>query len=168
MKTFFRTLSVFLMVFWCTAVSMAAEDMTSLELFRLVNKTVIRSQEKLELMHKPNALSKLGSEIINGDVSGTLSYDAAMKGLGGRVIMLYKGYCDFSGGIVLTGDCNTTASMNMKGTMDGTVLITGPVTGAICYDNVRIVDGTVGGGYYLVSVNGGPYEKIDWKYALED
>ena len=60
--------------------------------FREYNKTVARSQEKLTLMHKPNDMDKLGSETIKADYTtrnnsapGTLSYNAAIAGLGAEI-----------------------------------------------------------------------------------
>ncbi len=165
-KNCMHVFAVVVAVLFCMA-SVVAEDISALDLFRMVDRAVIQAHSKMVLMNKKGALSKLGTEVSDGDVSGTLTYDARMKGLGGRVTMRYVHYCDSENGIILDGETNTTANISMKGTLDGTLYISGPVTGSINHDNVLIVDGDVGGGYYLVSVNGKPAEKIDWHYALE-
>jgi hypothetical protein len=129
---------------------------------REYNKTVKRSQNKLTLMHKSGTTSKLGSETISGDICGTLSYNASVQGLGGRVIMQYSGYADYyinsdsSLGyyFFLNGNTNTSASMDQSGSMDGTVICKGMYPGTIGYENVKIIGGAANGGYYVITPDG--------------
>ena len=124
------------------------------------NKTVKRSQAKLTLMHK-DGTNALGSESINGDIRGSLSYNASMAGLGARIIMRYTDYADYyisnnpDFGIyfLLNGESNTTANMSANGTMDGTTTadVSGMYPGYTKYDNLQIKGGGAGGGTYLVS-----------------
>ncbi|MBO4628883.1 MAG: fibronectin type III domain-containing protein [Treponema sp.] len=127
--------------------------------FREYNKTVKKSQTKLTLMHK-GSTDALGSESANGDISGTLSYNAKLDGLGARITMHYDNYAEYyvSGdanlGIyfLLTGDTNTSANMSANGSMDGTnrAALSGMYPGYAKYDKLEIKGGGAGGGYYIV------------------
>lgn len=130
--------------------------------FREYNKTIMSSQNKetgLKLMHK-DATAALGSETINGNCTGTCSYNASMQGLGARIIIYYDKYADFyinndpSAGyyFLLTGNTNTTANMSANGSMDGknTAGVEGMYPGYAIYDNVQIKGGAAAGGTYTV------------------
>lgn len=69
--------------------------LTTYQYVREYIKSTLNSQKKLTLMHKSAATDKLGSDNSNGDISGNLSYNASMQGLGGRVIMHYTNYADY-------------------------------------------------------------------------
>jgi len=122
--------------------------------FREYNKSIMKSQSKLTLMHKANDMDKLGSETINGDFGGTLSYKAAIAGLGAEITMHYQDYCDFEVNgkpyYVLTGNTDTTSNMSANGNMHEKVNCTGMYPGYAIYDNLQIKGGAAGGGYYLV------------------
>jgi len=126
--------------------------------FREYNKTIKKSQSKLSLMHKPNDMDKLGSETISGDFSGTLSYNAAIAGLGAEITMHYDNYCDFyiandsdfGKYYVITGNTDTTSNMSANGNMHGTVNVTGMYPGFADYGNLQIKGGAAGGGSYDV------------------
>lgn len=132
--------------------------LTAEQWFREYNKTSLKSQSKLTLMHKPNNLDKVGSETIKGDISGTLGYTAKVEGLGARITMPYTDYADFyvtgTNNEVyfrLNGDTNTTSNMSANGKMDGTVKCTGMYPGSAGYDAIEIKGGGAGGGYYVVT-----------------
>ena len=128
--------------------------------FREYNKTVKKSLGKLTLMHKSGDMDKLGQESVNGEISGSLSYNAKVEGTSGRVLMHYTNYADFYTGsdsnlgiyFLLNGDTNTSASMSKNGSMDGTNTadISGMYPGYAIYNNVAIKGGAAGGGYYVV------------------
>ena len=111
-------------------------------------------------MHKSNDMDKLGSETAKGDISGTLSYNAKIDGLGARILMHYTNYADFySAGnsaygvyFLINGDTNTSANMSANGNMDGTVTAanSGMYPGYAKYDKLEIKGGGAGGGYYIV------------------
>jgi len=139
---------------------------------REYSKTLRASHQKLTLMHKPSAMNKLGSEQIQGAISGTLSYDAKIERLvNGRVIMEYNRYAEFYfnndktlGPIfILSGNMNTTSSITLNGKMDGTVNISGMYPGRVFYDKVEIKNGAAGGGTYGVEPQGFPRMEMDWK-----
>ncbi|MDE6773034.1 MAG: fibronectin type III domain-containing protein [Treponemataceae bacterium] len=131
--------------------------LTADQWFREYNKTTVKSQTKLTLMHKPNNLDKVGSETISGDISGTLGYTAKVQGLGARITMPYVDYADFyvTGTqevyFKLNGNTNTTSDMSANGSMDGTVVCTGMYPGNAGYDAIEIKGGGAGGGYYAVT-----------------
>ena len=127
--------------------------------FREYNKTVKKSQDRLTLMHKAGT-GALGSESVNGGLSGSLSYKAEMAGLGARILMHYTNYSEFYIGgdeaegvyFLINGDTNTTANMSANGTMDGTNRAdkSGMYPGYAKYDKLEIKGGSAGGGYYIV------------------
>ncbi len=127
--------------------------------FREYNKTVLNSQSKLTLMHKANDMDKLGSETVKGTISGSLSYKAAIAGLGAEIKMPYTNYADFyinddpSLGVYfcINGNTDTTSNMSANGNMSGTVICTGMYPGTAGYDKLEIKNGAAGGGYYAVT-----------------
>ena len=135
-------------------------------------KTVESSQKKLTLMHKPNDLDKVGSETINGDISGSLSYTAKVEGLGARIVMPYTNYADSyisnnkDLGIyfLFDGNTNTTSNMSANGKMDGVVTCRGMYPGKVRYDNVEIKSGNAGGGYYGVIRDGIDSNEVNVDY----
>jgi hypothetical protein len=135
------------------------------------NKTMKAALKKLTYMHKPGSTEKLGTETKNGTLGGTIYYNAAIAGLGARIIIEVKDYAEFyiendaSRGqyFVLTGNSNTSANMSSNGTMDGTVTCTGMYPGKISYDRIEIKGGAAGGGTYGVTPDGFPEDSVDWK-----
>ena len=160
-----------------SAVEKGYGSLTPEQYMREYNKTAINSQTKLTLMHKSNDMDKLGSESINGTISGTLSYNAAVDGLGARIKMHYENYADYyiidkdsSSGVyfLITGDTNTSASMDASGTMDGTVVCSGMYPGKVIYDKIQIKNGGAGGGTYGIIREGFPGQvEVDWKVGEE-
>lgn len=133
--------------------------LTAFQYVREYIKTTLASQKKLTLMHKSGNTAKLGQETAQGTISGSLSYDAHVSGMSGRVIMQYTNYADFyimndktlGPSFVLNGNTNTSAGMDTNGTMDGTVNVTGMYEGSVGYDGVQIKGGKAGGGFYAVT-----------------
>ncbi len=151
--------------------------LTPEQYMREYNKTAINSQTKLTLMHKSNDLDKLGSESVTGSISGSLSYNAKTQGLGARITMHYDNYADYyidennkELGIyfLITGDTNTTASMDASGNMDGTVVCTGMYPGSVIYDKIVIKGGAAGGGTYGIIRQGFDGQvQVDWTIGEE-
>jgi hypothetical protein len=127
------------------------------------NKTMSSGLKKLTYMHKPGSTDKLGTETKNGTISGTIYYNAAISGLGARIIIQLTNYADFyienepNNGVYFTlnGNSNTSANMSSNGTMDGTMNCTGMYPGKVYYDNIEIKGGAAGGGTYGVHPDGG-------------
>lgn len=136
--------------------------LTTYQYLREYIKTTLNSQKKLTLMHKSGNTAKLGQETAQGAISGSLSYDAHVSGVSGRVIMQYTNYADYyimndkSLGVyfLLNGNTNTSAGMDTNGTMDGTVTVTGMYPGSVVYDGIKIKGGAAGGGTYGVTRSG--------------
>ncbi|MBR3542985.1 MAG: fibronectin type III domain-containing protein [Treponema sp.] len=162
--------------------------LTTYQYVREYIKTTLNSQKKLTLMHKSGNTAKLGTESAQGAISGSLSYDAHISGVSGRVIMRYTNYADFyimddkNNGVyfLLDGNTNTSAGVDTNGTMDGTVTVQGMYPGSVVYDGIKIKGGAAGGGTYGVtrnlavykddgSVDAGKTEKItvqaDWTWG---
>ena len=149
--------------------------LTTYQYVREYIKTTLNSQKKLTLMHKSGNTAKLGTESAQGAISGSLSYDAHVDGLSGRVIMHYDNYADFyimddkSLGVyfLLNGNTNTSAGMDTNGTMDGTVTVKGMYPGSVVYDNIKIKGGAAGGGTYGVTRTGIDSSAVqaDWTWG---
>jgi hypothetical protein len=126
------------------------------------NKTMSSGLKKLTYMHKPGSTDKLGTETKYGTISGSIYYNAAMSGLGARIIIQLSNYADFYiendpiNGVYFTlnGNSNTSANMSSNGTMDGTINCTGMYPGSVSYDRIEIKGGAAGGGTYGVTHQG--------------
>ena len=135
----------------------------------------MRSQKKLTLMHKPSDTDKLGKETINGDLSGTLYYDAQSSGLGAEIVMKYTDYSDYyinndpSLGVYfnITGNTDTSSNMSANGNMHGTVTCKGMYPGTVVYDQVEIKSGAAGGGSYVITPSGFSAVAVDYKVRNE-
>lgn len=155
--------------------------LTAIQFFREYNKTLMNSQKKLTYMHKKNDLDKLGTETVNGTISGTLYYTA---GTSGYVTMTYTDYCDYYIGgdpalgklFIMNGNTDTKIEGNLlskNGHMQKAVEVTGMYRGTVTYNNVEIKSGAAGGGYYGVTTknqNGEPIlsdQHVDWKVGEE-
>lgn len=140
------------------------EEQAIMDFYAEYNKTMFKSQSKLTIMHRKNPFSKLGKEKINGDISGTLSYDAHLKGIGGEVKMIYENYSDFPGWII-NGETNTYSYMDFHGYMFGFTQIfdeEGNLKCRIDYEKVEIKHAGVGGGSYGVTFPGKETYWLDW------
>jgi hypothetical protein len=135
------------------------------------NKTMKSALKRLTYMHKPGSTDKLGTETKNGSLSGTIYYDAAISGLGARIIIKLTNYADFyieneqEKGVyfTLSGDSNTSANMSSNGDMDGTMTCTGMYPGKVYYDKIQIKGGAAGGGTYGIHPDGGfQRAEISW------
>jgi len=132
------------------------------------NKTMSAALKKLTYMWKPGSTDKLGTETKNGSISGTIYYNAALDGLGARIIIRLSNYADFyienvpANGVyfILSGESNTSANMSSNGTMDGTVTCTGMYPGSVRYNNIQIKGGGAGGGTYGVQPEGFPNVEV--------
>ena len=139
----------------------SAEDYT-LNYFKKLNKT----QEKLTYMHKKSSLAKVGTETVNGGISGTLFYDVKIKGLGAVVTLRYTNYCDEEGWIY-DGEIITHSNMAQNGKFSGTIKVSGVSPAEVCYDNVIMQKGSPADGFYLLTLPGTPPAKMNYKLYLE-
>ena len=139
-----------------TDASVGYGALTPEQYMREYNKTVLSSQKKLKLMHMADDMKKLGSETALGKYSGSLSYNAAIAGVGAKIVMHYQDYADFYANgdaangyyFNLTGNSDTSASMDASGNMSGTVTCTGMYPGSVCYDRIKIKGGGAASGSY--------------------
>ena len=159
-KIFSVFLSSFLFCF-LFAETPSAED-CALTFFKKLNET----QTRLTYLNKKSSLGKVGTETLNGLVSGTVFYDVKIKGAGAIVTMRYTNYCDEEGWI-FDGEIITNSNMSQNGTFSGTVKMKTPEGSdtpdlELCYDNVQLVKGEPGSGYYLVTLKGSSPEKVDY------
>jgi hypothetical protein len=134
------------------------------------NKTMKSALKKLTYMYKPGSTEKLGTETKYGSIGGTIYYNAAISGLGARIIIQLANYADFyienepANGVyfTLSGNSNTSANMSSNGTMDGTVTCTGMYPGRVYYDRIEIKGGGAGGGTYGIEPTGFSRVEVSW------
>jgi len=142
-------------------------DEAALTFFKKLNET----QTRLTYMNKKGSLAKVGTETINGNISGTVFYDVKIKGAGAVVTLRYTNYCDEAGWI-FDGEIITNSNMAQNGTFTGTVKMTTPQESntpelEVCYDNVLLKKGLPGEGYYLITIKGASPEKVDYSVYLK-
>jgi len=134
------------------------------------NKTMSSALRKLTLMYKGASTDKLGTETKYGSIGGSIYYNAAMQGVGARIIIQLSNYADFyiendpanDVYFTLNGNSNTTANMSSNGSMDGTVTCTGMYPGRVYYDRIEIKGGGAGGGTYGVEPEGFPRVEVSY------
>ncbi len=149
--------------------------LTHEQYMREYNKTIKASHKRLTYMNKSNDLDKLGEETVSGGLSGTCHYYAKTSGLGARITMHYEKYAEFyiNGNselgfyFCITGDTNTSASMDASGSMDGTVICTGMYPGKVIYDKIAIKNGAAGGGTYGIIPEGASQQEVSYLIGEE-
>ena len=140
---------------------LSADDY-ALMFFKKLNDT----QTKLTYMNKAGSLEKIGTETVNGNISGTLFYDVKIKGMGAEVTLRYTNYCD-EAGWTFDGEVITHSNMAQNGDFEGTIKVKGKFPGEVCYDKVLMKKGMPGSGKYLVKVSNSPVAEVDYKVYLE-
>ena len=167
MKKLLSFLSIFLISFTLFSQSATSADDYALTYFKKLNET----QTKLTYMNKKSSLAKIGTETVNGNISGTLFYDVKIKGAGAVVTLRYTNYCD-EAGWVFDGEIITNSNMSQNGDFSGTVKMLTPSSSStpeltVCYDKVLMLKGMPGKGYYLVTPKGSKEEKVDYSVYLK-
>jgi hypothetical protein len=169
MKKYFCILLTFLFIAGFSHLFAAPNGLSQKEIeaytltfFKKLNDT----QTKLTYMNKKSPLAKVGTETVNGLVSGTCFYDVKIKGAGAIVTLQYTNYCDEAGWI-FDGEIITNSNMAQNGTFTGTVKMKTPESSItpsleVCYDNVKLVKGEPGSGYYLVTLPDSNPVKVDY------
>lgn len=122
-----------------------------------------KSQTKLTYMNKKSSMAKIGTETINGDISGTLFYNVKIKGAGAVVTLRYTDYCD-EDGWKFDGEIITKSNMSQNGTFEGVITVTGNNPGKVYYENLILKDGAPGDGTYGIEQEGLDRKEISYKY----
>ena len=135
-------------------------------LYVYVNVALNKSYDKMTIMNKSGALAKLGSEETRGNRTGTFSYEAKVKGMGGVATMTYSNYSD-DGILTIDGQTLTKSDMGMNGTMDGLLTVRGMYNAQIDYSKVQIKKGKAGGGTYGIIPKGAPRKEIDYTWNTD-
>ena len=154
-KSFSFLFLTFLFSFFLSAQS--PEDAWSLTFFQKLDGT----QKRLTYLNKKGSLEKVGTETINGLISGTLFYDVKVKGMGAVVTLRYTNFSD-EDGWVFDGEIITHSNMAKNGHFEGTIKVSGKEPGDVCYDRVIMKKGEPGEGVYLVTLPGKPAAEVDY------
>ena len=117
-------------------------------------------------MNKSGSLEKVGTETVNGNISGTIFYDVKIKGFGADVTLRYTNYCDEEGW-VFDGEIITHSNMAQNGTFEGSIKISGINPGEVTYDKVLLKKGQPGGGNYLVTTPGFSNAQVEYTVYLK-
>ncbi len=134
----------------------------ALEFFKHFNET----QKKLTYMNKKGSLAKVGTETVEGKISGTVFYDVKLKGLGADVTLRYTNYCDEEGW-TFDGEIITHSNMSQNGSFEGSIKVSGLAPGEIIYDQVKLVKGNPGAGDYLIRLPGQSEAPASYKVYLK-
>lgn len=133
-----------------------------LDVFGMVNKL----QDRLTLANKILPSDVIGSETIEGYISGTLTYDAKLKGVGVDVTIIYDNFSDEEGWI-FDGTVISHAKVVGKGSYEGEITISGVSPGKIIYSDVKSKMGYPTEGTIEVFVEGLCPQLIDLECALK-
>ena len=117
-------------------------------------------------MNKKSSLAKVGTETVNGLISGTVFYDVKIKGAGAEVTLRYNNYCDEEGWI-FDGEIITHSNMAQNGSFEGKIVVSGKEPGEIIYDKVKLVKGNPGDGVYLVLQPGKELQEVSYSVYLD-
>ena len=144
------------------AQSAVSADDYALTFFNKLNDT----QKKLTYLNKKNALEKVGTETVNGDISGTLFYDVKVKGMGAVVTIRYTNYCD-ENGWVYDGEIITHSNMAQNGNFSGTIKVSGDSPAEVTYDKLIMKKGKPAEGVYLLNRPGQDQEEVSYSVYLK-
>jgi len=142
--------------------------LTNEDFFRLYTIKQLETQNRIQLLQNKSNLKKLGSEIVQGKISGTLSYKTKvdMKKLAGLVYMTWENYSD-EDGLVFNGQIITHANMAGNGHLEGIMKVSGYLNGTVYYDNLLIKDSKAGGGFYGVQMDNKDLEELPYFLYFE-
>lgn len=166
-KPAFSRILVLILILWMATSGVYAQTATPeeeylVQFFTRLNKT----QKRLDLMNRDGYLSKLGSEQIDGLISGTLSYKTSVKGLSGIVTLTYTDYSDENGWI-FNGQIIVKSNMLANGSFDGTITVKGTRPGTVYYDKVTMKSGAAAGGTYGVELPDGKRTEVDYSWYFK-
>ena len=153
---------IFLLLSTAFAQPAASAEDYALTFFKKLNQT----QTKLTYMNKSGSLEKIGTETVNGNISGTLFYDVKIKGAGAEITLRYTNYSDEAGWI-FDGEILTRSNMMQNGTFTGTIKVKGDFPGEVCYDKVIMKKGMPASGKYLIRVSSAPVAEVDYTAYLK-
>lgn len=159
MKKLISLSIIFLMLSFITA---QTAESYALSFFQKFNET----QKRLTYMNKKSSLAKVGTETVNGLISGTVFYDVKIKGAGAEVTLRYNNYCDEEGWI-FDGEIITHSNMAQNGSFEGKIVVSGKEPGEIIYDKVKLVKGNPGDGVYLVLQPGKELQEVSYSVYLD-
>ena len=158
MKKLFSLFLTLLIISAAFAQTSSANSSTTEEHALTFFKKLNETQKRLTYLNKKSSLAKVGTETVNGLISGTCFYDVKIKGAGAVVTLRYINYCD-EAGWVFDGEIITNSNMAQNGTFTGTVKMKTPAGSRtpeleVCYDNVKMIKGEPGSGNYIVTLSG--------------
>jgi len=121
------------------------------------------TQNRLTHLQYKSNLKKLGNEVMDGKISGKLSYntDVNMKTLSGTVHLTWENFSDEDGWI-FNGQIIATANMKGTGTLKGQITVSGIYDGIVVFDNVDIENSVASAGTYGVQLKNGPFVEIPY------
>ncbi len=140
--------------------------LTAESFYVFFNTSLSKSYKKMTLMNKAKAISKLGKEESRGDKSGTFTYSAKVKGIGGHAVMTYNNYSD-DNIVSFSGEMITDADMFSSGTMDGVMTMSGMYNGKIFFSDIIVKEGKAAAGSYGIEPAGSSRKNISYTWNFK-
>lgn len=159
MKKLYSLFALFLLPAFVFSQSAGNENkptkpMTDEQYFITYIEKLEKTQSYLTYMNKKGSIQKLGTETINGTISGTLFYTTKFKGMGAEVLLRYKNFsCEE--GWTFDGDILVYGNLKQDGPLSGTITVTGVAPAKVYYDGVFMKNGMPATGNYYVEQAGG-------------
>lgn len=155
-KLFFLPLA---MLFFCAYAQ--ETKLSDEEYFVKYIEELDKTQSYLTYMNKKGSLAKMGTETIEGKISGTLFYTVKIKGIGAEVILRYTNFC-VEEGWTFDGDIIVNSNMAQDGPIAGTITVSGEKPAKVYYDDIYMKKGMPASGNYEVEQEGFPRGKVPY------
>lgn len=148
-----KILSLIILTFIVAFAFAQNSSLTDMQYFTKYIEELDKTQKLLTYMNKKSSLAKMGTETINGSISGTLFYTVKLKGTNAEVVLRYTNFsCEK--GWTFDGEIIVTSSMAQNGTYEGSITVTGDYPVQIFYDDLIMKKGKLDdGNFYLQRPN---------------
>lgn len=167
MKTIAFTIILFLSsVFLFAQGNINQTELSTLEFFETYIEKLDDSQKNLTYARKKNHFARMGTETINGEISGTLFYTVKIKGMGAQVIFRYTNF-SVEEGWTFDGEITVTSDINQNGNFGGTITVSGKYPAKIIYDDLKLADGYTSAGNYIIEYPNKVQEKVPYTEFLK-
>jgi len=157
---------LFLLIISFSCIYAQIPEMSDEQYFRKYIEELDYTQSFLKYINAKNPFAKMGTETIEGTISGTLFYTVNIKGIGAEVILRYTNF-SVKEGWTFDGDIIVVSNMNQDGPLAGTITVTGEQPGKVYYDNVSMKKGLPAAGYYGVEQQNKNLGKVPYTVYLD-
>lgn len=142
-------------------------QLKSEEFFVQYVEHIDKLQSRLTLANHRTPSEVVGTEVVEGYLSGTLTYEAHRRGMGIDVTVKYDNFSDEEGWI-FDGVLISHVRIIGKGSYEGEIKVEGLYKAKVLYSNVKSTLGYPSEGTYGVILNDEEVVNIDYKNAIQD